>query len=146
LFCSEILLFLLPKSRAALYALGSYADTKMSQLKHGAEIETERFRQAQYIHWCMLKLIPDPCGGKRGYKQIVACFAKNLIMDCNSRSSTIQGYATSINKLFDMRGFPIPANISNRDNMVTKIIHACEHEETIARPRSPITGDVRCPG
>ena len=90
----------------------------------------------------MLKLIPNPCGSKRGYKQIVACFAENLIMDCNSRSATIQGYATSINKLFDMRGFPIPANILDRDNMVTKIIHACKREETIARRRSPITKEM----
>ena len=105
----------------------------MSQLKHGADIEMERCRQAQYINWCMLKLIPDPRGSKSGYEQIVACFAKNLIMNCNSRSATVQGYATSINKLFEMRGFPIPADILDRDNMITKIIHACEHEETIAR-------------
>ena len=60
-------------------------------------------------------------------------------MDCNSRSATVQCYATSINKLFEMRGFPIPANVSDKDNMVTKIIHASEREETIARRRSPIT-------
>ena len=60
-------------------------------------------------------------------------------MDCNSRSATVQCYATSINKLFEMRGFPIPANVSDKDNMVTKIIHASEHEETIARQQSPIT-------
>ena len=131
-----------PESRAALYDLGSYVDVKMSRLKHGPEVETERFRQAHYINWCMLKLIPDPCESESGYKRIVACFAENLIIDCNSRSATIQGYATSINKLFEMRGFPIPANISDRDNMVTKIIHACEHEETIARQSSPITKEM----
>ena len=60
-------------------------------------------------------------------------------MDCNSRSATVQCYATTINKLFEMRGFPIPANVSDKDNMVTKIIHASEHEETIARQQSPIT-------
>ena len=38
-----------------------------------------------------------------------------------------------------MRGFPIPANVSDKDNMVTKIIHASEREETIGRQRSPIT-------
>jgi len=60
-------------------------------------------------------------------------------MDCDSRSATVQGYATSINRLFEMRGFPIPANVSDKDNMVTKIIHASEREETIARRQSPIT-------
>jgi hypothetical protein len=38
-----------------------------------------------------------------------------------------------------MRGFTIPVDISDKDNMVTKIIHASEREETIARRRSPIT-------
>jgi hypothetical protein len=111
----------------------------MSRLKHGAEVETERFRQAQYINWCKLKLIPDPCGCDRGYERIVACFAKNLIMDCNSRSATVQAYVTSINRLFEMRGFPIPADVSDKGNMVTKIINASEREETIARRQSPIT-------
>ncbi len=103
----------------------------MSRLKHDAEVETERFRQAQ--------LIPDPCGCDRRYERIVACFDENLIMDCNSRSATVQGYATSINRLLEMRGFPISANVSDKDNMVTKIINVSEREETIARRRSPIT-------
>ena len=134
--------FLPPESRAALFALGNYVDAKMSRLKHGADVETERFRQAQYINWCTLKLIPDPCGADRGYERIAACFAENLIMDCNSHSATVQGYAASINKLFEMRGFPIPADISDKNNMVSKIIHACEREETIARRRSPITKEM----
>ncbi len=134
--------FLPPESRAALFALGNHVDAKMSRLKQGADVETERFRQAQYINWCTLKLIPDPCGADRGYERIAACFAENLIMDCNSRSATVQGYAASINKLFEMRGFPIPANISDKNNMVSKIIHACEREETIARQRSPITKEM----
>ncbi len=29
----------------------------------------------------------------------------------------------SINKLFLMRGFAIPANITDKENMVSKIIH-----------------------
>ena len=41
-----------------------------------------------------------------------------------------------------MRGFPITAAILDRDNMVTKIINACEREKTIARQRSPITKDL----
>jgi hypothetical protein len=118
--------FLPPESRAALFALGNYVDAKISRLKHGADVETERFRQAQYINWCTLKLIPDPCGANRGYERIAACFAENLTMDCNSRSTIVQGYAASINKLFEMRGFPIPADILNKNNMVSKIIHACE--------------------
>ena len=86
------MLFLPPESRAALFALGNYFDAKMSRLKHGADVETERFRQAQYINWCTLKLIPDPCGADHGYECIAACFAENLIMDCKSLSTTVKGY------------------------------------------------------
>jgi len=55
---------------------------------------------------------------------------------------TKNSYAMSINKLFKMRGFPIPADVSDKDNMVIKIIHACKREETIARRRSPITTEM----
>ena len=41
-----------------------------------------------------------------------------------------------------MRGFPIPADVSDKDNMVIKIIHACKREETIARQRSLITTEM----
>jgi hypothetical protein len=33
---------------------------KLSRLKQGSVIETERFRQAQYLKWCKQKFIPDP--------------------------------------------------------------------------------------
>ncbi len=38
-----------------------------------------------------------------------------------------------------MRGFPIPADVSYKDNIVTKIIHGSEREETLGRQQSPIT-------
>jgi hypothetical protein len=60
-------------------------------------------------------------------------------MDCNSRSTTILGYALAVNKLFKMRKYPIPANLADKTNMMSKIIHAREREENIARQRSPLT-------
>jgi hypothetical protein len=77
-------LFLSAKSRAALHDLGDIIVAKISRLKQGSAVETERFRQAQYINWCKSKLIPDPCGRERGYERIVACFIENLMLDCNS--------------------------------------------------------------
>ncbi len=65
-----------------------------------------------------------------------------MMLDCNSRSATAQGYAQSINKLFKYRGFPIPANPSDRKNMTSKLIHMREREENIARHRSPITKEM----
>jgi hypothetical protein len=41
---------------------------KMSQLKHGASIEMEMFRQAQYMNWCKLKKIPDSCETQSRYE------------------------------------------------------------------------------
>ena len=65
-----------------------------------------------------------------------------MLLDCNSRSATAQGYAQSINKLFEYRGLPIPANLFDRENMTSKLIHIREREETIARRRSPISKEM----
>jgi hypothetical protein len=64
------------------------------------------------------------------------------MLDCNSRSATTQGYAQSINKLFEVCNFSIPADISDKENMTAKLIHAQEHEETIARRRSPLSKEM----
>jgi hypothetical protein len=105
-------------------------------------IETERFRQAQYLKWCKQKFDPDPCRNEPGYEQVVACFVENLILDCNPRSKTLLGYTQSINKLFEYRGFPIPADLSDKENIASKLIHAQKREEMIARRRSPIMKEM----
>jgi hypothetical protein len=134
--------FLPAKSRAALNDLGRFIDAKLAQLKQGSAFETERFSQAQYLKWCKDKLIPDPCGSEPGYERIIACFIKNLMLDCNSRLATAQGYAQSINKLFEYRGLPIPVDFSDKENIAVKLLRAQEREETIARHRSPITKEM----
>jgi hypothetical protein len=88
------------------------------------------------------KEIPDPCGSKCGYERIVACFIENLIMDCNSQSATVQGYTSSIDNFFEMRDFPIPTSIVDKENIVSKISHTCKRKETIARQKSPITKEM----
>ncbi len=64
------------------------------------------------------------------------------MLDCNSRSATAQGYAQSINKLFEYRGLPIPVDFSDKENISVKLLRAQEREETIARRRSPITKEM----
>ncbi len=135
-------MFLPAESRAALNDLGHFIDAKVARLKQGSAIETEQFRQAQYLNWCKQKFVPDPCGDEPGYERLVACFIENLMLDCNSRSATVQGYAQSINKLFEFRDFPIPANTSDKENMISKLIHMREREENIARCRSPILKEM----
>jgi hypothetical protein len=114
----------------------------LARLKQCSVIETEWFRQAQYLKWCKQKFIPDPCGNEPGYEQVVACFIEDLIIDCNPRSKTVLGYIQSINKLFEYRGLLIPADLSDRENLTSKLLHVREREETIARRRSPITKEM----
>ncbi len=122
--------------------MGHFIDAKLTQLKQGSAIKTERFRQAQYIKWCKKKFIPDPCGSKPGYERLVACFIKNFMLDCNSQLATVQGYVQSINKLFEYCSLPIPADLSDKENISAKLLHAREREEMIARCRSPITREM----
>ena len=62
--------------------------------------------------------------------------------DHNSRSKTLRGYIESINLLFRLRNFPIPADLSNRTNMCARIISAREKEENIANQQNPITREM----
>ncbi len=125
--------FLPPESRTALDNLENCVDAKIARLRLSSSIETERFRQAKYLDWCRVVKIPDPCGKEQGYEWIIAFFGKNLIMDCHSRSATVANYALAINKLFEMRNYPTPADLADKTNMMSKVIHAREHKENIAR-------------
>ncbi|KAL7524435.1 hypothetical protein ACHAXR_003466 [Thalassiosira sp. AJA248-18] len=69
-------------------------------------------------------------------------FAQQLMIDHNSRSGTIRGYAESVNALFQAREFPIPANFIDKMNMTTKLYKALEKEEDIAKQRSPLTPQI----
>ena len=64
------------------------------------------------------------------------------MLDHNSRSAIVRGYAKAINTLFHLRHFNIPADLSDRTNMCYKIILAREREENIARQRSPISREM----
>jgi hypothetical protein len=116
--------------------LGNSVDEKIARLRINSSIETERFRQAKYLNWCQIKKIPNACGNENRYKRILACFIKNLIINCYSRSATAFGYVQAINKLFKLRNFPIPADLTDKSNMLSIIIQACEGEENIARQQA----------
>lgn len=64
------------------------------------------------------------------------------MLDNNSRSKTVKGYAESINTLFRLRGFPVPVDLSDKNNMCTRLIDALENEEVIAKQRNPITNEM----
>lgn len=87
-------------------------------------------------------LIPDPCGQDPGYEFIIACFLEQLMNSHNSRADTVRGYVKAINILFELRDFKIPGETSDKENLCSKIIHAREREEDIAKQRSPITTEM----
>jgi hypothetical protein len=64
------------------------------------------------------------------------------MLDNNSCSKTAKGYVESINTLFKLRGFPIPVDLSNRNNTCTRLIDAMENEEVIAKQQNPITNEM----
>ncbi len=130
------------ESQASLAPLGDYVDRKMSRLKPDSELETTRFRQALYINFTKGNHMLNPCGSEPGYERIVACFIERLMMDHNSWSATVCGYAKSVNTLFQLWSLPAPANLSDQSNMCARIILAREKEEDIAKQQSPITREM----
>ncbi len=85
----------------------------------------------------------NPCGTEQaGYEQIVACFIKNLMLNHISCSAMVRGYAKSINMLFCLCNFPIPANFLERNNICTILISGRDKEENIARQHIPITQEM----
>jgi hypothetical protein len=87
-------------------------------------------------------LIPDPCGPEPGYEFVFACFLEQLVNSHNSRSATVRSYTESINTLFQLWNFPVPGNLSDKENTCSKIIIAHEREEDIAKQCSPITKEM----
>ncbi len=112
--------------------------TQLSQSKPDSEIETTQFKQAVYLRGANNMKITDPCGAEQaGYKQIVACFIKNLMRNHNSCSAMVRGYAKSIDMLFCLCNFPILADFLDQNNICTILISGREKEENIVRQHSP---------
>jgi hypothetical protein len=112
------------------------------------EVETEAAWQSHYIFWYLIIGILDPCGNKIGYQCIVTIYAKFLMCGINYynkdvlRLSTLCGYATAVNTLFQLRGFKQPTDLSNRSNMAGIIINNLIKEETVASQRSPLDSTI----
>ncbi len=112
------------------------------------EVETEAARQSHYIFWCSIIGIPDLYGNEIGYQRIITIYAKLVMCGVNYynkdvlQSSTLCGYATAVNTLFQLRGFKQPTNLSNPSNMAGIIINNLINEETVASQRSPLDSTI----
>ena len=120
--------------------MASAVGEALSAIKGDSGLETQRFRQAVYIAWATIKMkMPDPCGQDPAFQLIASCFLHELIAAHNPRSMTLRGYMNEINTLFQMRGFPHPADFNVRNNMCVQLFHALKTEEDVARKRDPIS-------
>ena len=128
--------------------MGDRVDREVAMSRQDKEIETEAARQSHYIFWCSIIGIPDPCGNEIGYQCIVAIYIKFVMCGINYynkdvlRSSTLRGYATTVNTLFQLRGYKQPTELSNPSNMPGIIINNLIKEETIASQRSPLDSAI----
>jgi hypothetical protein len=69
-------------------------------------------------------------------------FIEQFMHNHHSRLATVCGYAKAINSLFVLRGFQIPGDLTDRENICTKIINARESKENVAKQCSPITTEM----
>ncbi len=58
------------------------------------------------------------------------------------RLSTLRGYTTAVNTLFQLRGYKQPTKLSNPSNMHGIIINNLIKEETVASQRSPLDSAI----
>jgi hypothetical protein len=128
--------------------MGDRVDREVAMSRRDKEVETEATRQSHYIFWYSIIGIPDLCGNKIGYQRIVAIYAKFVMCGINYYNkdvlqlSTLRGYATAVNTLFQLRGFKQPTNLSKTSNMPGIIINNLIKEETIASQRSPLDSTI----
>ena len=142
-------MFFLPdRAKSHLNDMGNRVDRELAQSRQGPEIETDAARQAHYIKWADILGIPDPCGPYPGYQRIVAIYIKYVQCGVNInsikvlRSATVKGYAESVNTLFKLRNMPVPADLSDPNNMSAMLINNMLREEQIARQRAPLDNEI----
>jgi hypothetical protein len=128
--------------------MGDHVDREVAMSQREKEIETEAARQSHYIFWCSIIGIPDPCGNEIRYQRIVAIYIKFVMCGINYynkdvlRSSTLRGYPTAVNILFQLRGYKQPTKLSNPSNMSGIVINNLIKEETVASQCSPLDSAI----
>jgi hypothetical protein len=120
----------------------------MAQSQRGPDLKTEAAWQALYIKWAKIFGIPDSCGYHEGFIRIVTIYIKYVQCSVNYnnkqvlRSATVQGCAKAVNKLFKLRSFSPPADLSDPNNMTAILLNNMLQEEDIARHRAPLYNKI----
>ncbi len=128
--------------------MGDHVDREAAISLQDKEVGTEAARQSHYFFWCSIIGIPGPCGNEIGYQRIVAIYIKFVMCGINYynkdvlRSSTLWGYATAVNTLFQLSGYKQPTKLSNPSNMPGIIINNLIKEETVSSQSSPLDSTI----
>ena len=92
--------------------------------------------------------LKDPCGNEPGWESLIGIYISFLQYGVNStnndglQAATLAGYAKSVNKLFTLRGFAAPVNLSNPENPEGVKITNHQKEEDIAVQRYPLNLEI----
>ncbi len=133
-------MFFLPDSaRAHLADMGHHVDQEMAKSQRGPDLKTEATWQAHYIKCAKIFGLPNPCGYYEGFIRIVAIYIKYVQCGINYNnkqilcSASVQGYPKAVNKLFKLRRFSPPANLSDPNNMTAILLNNMLREEDVGR-------------
>jgi len=102
--------------------MGHSLEREMAMSQRDKELATETSLQAHYILWANLMDLKDPCGDEPGWESLIGVYIGFLQYGVNYtnkvglRAATLAGYAKAFNKLFTLRGFAPPVNLSDPDN------------------------------
>jgi hypothetical protein len=97
---------------------------------------------------CEIMDIQDPCGDEPGWDVLVGTYIGFLQYGVNYtnkdglRAATLAGYAKAVNKLFTLRGFTAPVDLSDPDNPAGCKIMNHQKEEDIAVQRYPLNSEI----
>lgn len=97
---------------------------------------------AKYLVWAKLNHITEAVGPEPGRVRLVANFLKSLFLVNNCRAQTMHGYAQAINELHRLRNFPIPADMTDKNNECYIIYHNQLREEDVATQSEPLTTKI----
>jgi hypothetical protein len=123
--------------------MGHRVDQDIANSQRGTDLETEAIRQSHYIERTSIMGISDPCGSHKGYQRIGGIYTKylqsgiNYYIKNNLRSTTLRGYAASVNMLFNLGKYRPLIDTNDENDMAGVIINNIAKEENIAKQRSP---------
>ena len=92
--------------------------------------------------------IKDPCGDEPSFDLLAGTYIGFLQYGVNYtnkdglRAATLAGYAKAVNKLFTLRGFTAPVDLSYPENYAGMKIMNHQKEEGITVKRYPLNSEI----